>query len=92
MRPSPRVSNRTPAPWDTVRSVAGAELARLVEAVSWALAQDPPDWTRATDAWLDLSLACKDTPQEGVADALGHALRMQDRGFAETLLARLQGP
>ena len=71
--------------------MAGAELGRLVDAVSQALAQDPPDWSRATDAWLDLSLACKNTALESVADALGHALRMQDREFTETLLARLRG-
>ena len=79
-----------PASWATIRSVAGAERTRLVDAVSQALAQDPPDWSRATDAWLDLSLACKETPQESAAQALGHALRMRDRGFAETLLARLK--
>ena len=69
----------------------GAELGRLVDTVSRALAEDPPDWTRALDAWLDLSLACKGTSLEGTADALGHTLRMQDRGFAEALLERLRG-
>ena len=53
-------------------------LASILAAMADALAASPPDWTKVSDHWLELSLQTKETSLEGVVAWLGHSLQLRD--------------
>ena len=66
------------------------ELGQLAQQIVDALEENPPNWVLASDRWLDLSAARKNTSLEAVVDWIGEGIRIQDVRIVRSLLSRLK--